>query len=45
LAKHGLDLIEDVGREEYQQRYLKPIGRVLDPFVFERIAVASSTGK
>lgn len=36
LGKIGLKLIEDVGDKEYQERYLKPIGRVVDVMPVER---------
>jgi methyltransferase (TIGR00027 family) len=43
LATRGLELIEDVGAEDYRIRYLKPTGRVMDLFEGERIAVAAVT--
>ena len=36
LAKYSLCLIEDVGHEEYTERYIKPKGRDLSVFEIER---------
>jgi len=38
LADLGLKPIEDVGAEEYQKRYLEPLGRDLSVFDGERVA-------
>ncbi len=40
----GLDLVEDVGAAEYEARYLAPIGRKLEVFEIERVAVAVARG-
>jgi methyltransferase (TIGR00027 family) len=40
LSDRGLRLIEDVGAAEYQDRYLKPLGRELNVFDGERAAFA-----
>ncbi|KDR94158.1 methyltransferase, TIGR00027 family [Peptoclostridium litorale DSM 5388] len=40
LKANGLNLIEDVGSAEYQERYLTPIGRVMDVMPIERISLA-----
>ena len=40
LADRGLTLIDDVGAAEYQDRYLKPIGREMSVFEGERVAFA-----
>ena len=40
LAQRGLDLIEQVGSSEYQDRYLKPLRRVLDIFEGELTVLA-----
>lgn len=40
LATHGLTLVEDLGGDEYQERYLRPLGRELAVFEIERVAVA-----
>ena len=39
----GLELIEDVGASEYQARYLDPIGRQMNVFKGERVALAQTT--
>jgi methyltransferase (TIGR00027 family) len=44
LAARGLKLIEDVGAVDYRTRYLDPIGRSMDTFEGERVAVAEITG-
>jgi methyltransferase (TIGR00027 family) len=40
LAALGLDLVEDVGAAEYEARYMAPLGRIMDVFEIERVAVA-----
>jgi len=40
LDSYGLQLIEDIGTEEYRERYLLPIGRDDDVMAIERIALA-----
>jgi methyltransferase (TIGR00027 family) len=40
LQPFGLTLVEDVGSAQYQERYLKPIGRVMDVSEAERIIKA-----
>jgi len=40
LAARGFHLLEDVGAADYRARYLTPIGRVMDVFEGERVAVA-----
>jgi len=40
LADRGLELLEDVGTADYQERYLEPIGRSLNVFDGERAAYA-----
>ena len=40
LSKHSLSLIEDVGHEEYLERYLKPRGRDLSVMEIERTILA-----
>ncbi len=42
LSKYSLRLIEDVGHEEYLERYLKPRGRDLTVFEIERAVLASA---
>ena len=44
LTEYGLKLIEDVGAADYRTRYLDPIGRRMDIFEGERVAVAELTG-
>lgn len=44
LAPRGLKLIEDVGAVDYRTRYLDPIGRRMDIFEGERVAIAEITG-
>jgi methyltransferase (TIGR00027 family) len=43
LADRGLKLTEEVGAAEYQKRYLVPLGREMDVFDGERVAVAEVT--
>ncbi len=43
LRRFHLELVEDVGAEYYQERYLRPSGRSLDVFAGERIASAVVT--
>jgi methyltransferase (TIGR00027 family) len=45
LAARGLDLVEDVGAAEYQERYLAPLGREMSVFEGERVALARVTGR
>ena len=40
LADRGLTLVDDVGAAEYQDRYLRPIGREMNVFAGERVAFA-----
>jgi methyltransferase (TIGR00027 family) len=40
LAERGFTLIEDVGAEDYRQRYLEPSGRRMDIFAGERTVLA-----
>ncbi len=40
LADRGLTLVEDIGAADYQERYLKPLGRELSVFEGERAAFA-----
>jgi methyltransferase (TIGR00027 family) len=40
LSEHSLHLIEDVGTEEYLERYIKPKGRDLTVMEIERTALA-----
>jgi methyltransferase (TIGR00027 family) len=40
LSDRGLKLIDDVGAAEYQDRYLKPLGRQMNVFDGERVAFA-----
>ena len=42
LADLGLALIEDIGAVEYRQRYLVPLGRELNVFDAERVALAEA---
>ncbi|MBU2535106.1 MAG: class I SAM-dependent methyltransferase [Chloroflexota bacterium] len=41
LSKYSLSLIEDVGHEEYLERYIKPKGRDLTVFEIERAVLAA----
>ena len=41
LSKYSLYLIEDVGHEEYLERYIKPKGRDLTVFEIERTVLAA----
>jgi len=41
LAKYSMYLIEDVGHEEYLERYIKPKGRDLTVFEIERAVLAA----
>ena len=43
LAERGLKLVADVGAADYQERYLKPLGRELNVFAGERAALAIVT--
>jgi len=40
LKNYGFNLIEDIGVEDYQDRYLIPIGREMDVMPIERISLA-----
>ena len=40
LCEHGLRLVSDVGAAEYQELYLKPIGRQMNVFDGERVVFA-----
>jgi methyltransferase (TIGR00027 family) len=40
LARHGLEVIEDVGAEDYRARYLRPTHREMDLFAGERAVIA-----
>lgn len=40
LDRHGLDVIEEVGGEEYRSRYLEPAGRDLATLRAERVVLA-----
>ncbi len=40
LSQRGLNLVDDVGAADYQDLYLKPVGRELDVFDGERVAFA-----
>ncbi len=40
LEQRGLELVEDVGADDYRPRYLEPLGRELNLFEGERVAVA-----
>jgi methyltransferase (TIGR00027 family) len=42
LADLGLTLLEDVGAVEYRKQYLVPLGRKLNVFDAERVAVAAA---
>jgi methyltransferase (TIGR00027 family) len=44
LADRGLKLIDDVGAAEYQDLYLKPLGREMNVFDGERVAFAEVMG-
>lgn len=44
LAARGLELIEEVGASEYRARYLEPLGRRMDIFEGERVALARIVG-
>lgn len=40
LAARGLDLLDDIAGEGYQERYFTPLGRVLSGNEYERVALA-----
>jgi len=42
LSERGLALVQDVGAADYQELYLKPVGREMNVFDGERIAFARS---
>ncbi|MGD8968571.1 MAG: SAM-dependent methyltransferase [Anaerolineae bacterium] len=44
LAERGLTVIEDVGAEEYRERYLEPVGRRMNVFEGERMVLARAGG-
>jgi len=44
LSNRGLKLIEDVGAAEYQELYLKPLGREMNVFDGERVVFARVKG-
>jgi hypothetical protein len=44
LADRGLKLIDDVGAAEYQDLYLKQLGREMNVFDGERVAFAKVKG-
>jgi methyltransferase (TIGR00027 family) len=44
LSARGFSLLDHVGASDYQERYLNPLGRHLDVFEIERIALAQVTG-
>jgi methyltransferase (TIGR00027 family) len=44
LSDRGLELIDDVGAAEYQDLYLKPLGREMNVFEGERVAFAEVKG-
>jgi methyltransferase (TIGR00027 family) len=41
LAARGLELVEDVGADDYRSRYLEPFGREMNLFRGERVAIAT----
>ncbi|XVU28157.1 class I SAM-dependent methyltransferase [Actinoplanes sp. CA-054009] len=41
LAGHGLRIQADLGADDYQERFLRPIGRSLPVFDGERVAIAA----
>lgn len=41
LEARGFELVEDVGADDYRTRYLEPLGRELDLFEGEHVAVAT----
>jgi methyltransferase (TIGR00027 family) len=44
LSARGLDLVEQVGASEYQERYLNPLGRHIAVFNIEKTALAQVAG-
>jgi hypothetical protein len=44
LADRGLKLIDDVGAADYQDLYLKHLGREMNVFEGERVAFAEAMG-
>jgi methyltransferase (TIGR00027 family) len=44
LAERGLLLVEDVGADEYRERYLEPAGRRMNVFEGERLVLARVVG-
>jgi methyltransferase (TIGR00027 family) len=42
LSDRGLELVDDVGAADYQELYLKPLGRELNVFDGERVAFAKA---
>lgn len=45
LHRHGLDVVEELGGEEYRDRYLAPAGRDLATLGAERVVLARVTGQ
>lgn len=45
LAERGFTLVEDVGADEYRARFLQPLGRTMNLFEGERVAVARRPGR
>jgi O-methyltransferase involved in polyketide biosynthesis len=43
LADYGWQEMEQAGADEYQARYLKPVGRALPVMAVERIVLAGKT--
>lgn len=44
LAERSLTLVEDIGSDAYRARYLDPIGRIMDIYDGERMALARVSG-
>jgi len=45
LAERGLAIVEDIGADEYRERYLEPVGRRMNVFEGERMVMARVAGK
>ncbi|MEN6524579.1 MAG: hypothetical protein ABFD14_12735, partial [Anaerolineaceae bacterium] len=45
LAEYGIFIKEDVGAEDYQERYPQPLHRNLPVLPFERVLYAEVSGK